>query len=253
MDSGIYCIENLTTHKKYIGQSNNIHERWYHHKSMLKNNTHGNPYLQNAWNKYGENDFVFNVLEYCDANLLDDKEIYYIELYNTLDRQYGYNAREGGNTCVFTEETKQKMSKTHKIKCQDETERKKLQQIAIDSWANDEYREKRCGENHPMYGKHLPKEWRDKISQGNKGKKVIRTQEQVDKWKETYKMNNHKPANRIDLPIECVETGMIFNDVTEAMKYYNASYRHSIMSVCTGVTKSYKGLHFKFAENNNGK
>ena len=52
---GIYCIENIINHKKYIGQSQNVFRRMYNHKNLLRNNKHHNSYLQNSWNKYGEN------------------------------------------------------------------------------------------------------------------------------------------------------------------------------------------------------
>jgi len=43
--SGIYCIENIITNQKYIGQSINIKYRWKKHVSALNSNTHDNSYL----------------------------------------------------------------------------------------------------------------------------------------------------------------------------------------------------------------
>lgn len=77
---GIYCIENIDTHKKYIGQSKNIHKRWALHKWELNNNTHNNDYLQKAWNKYGADHFIFSIVEECDIDKLDELEIYHIKL-----------------------------------------------------------------------------------------------------------------------------------------------------------------------------
>ena len=51
--SGIYCIENIVTGHKYIGQSKNIYRRWKKHINALNMNSHDNSYLQNSWNKYG--------------------------------------------------------------------------------------------------------------------------------------------------------------------------------------------------------
>lgn len=51
---GIYCIENIQTGKKYIGQQVNIRSRWYQHRNELRRGIHCNDYLQKAWNKYGE-------------------------------------------------------------------------------------------------------------------------------------------------------------------------------------------------------
>lgn len=91
--SGIYYIENQINNKKYIGQSNNIKDRWRRHISELNKNKHHNDYLQKSWNKYGENNFVFEIIEYCSIENLDDREQYWIDFYNTMDRGFGYNLK----------------------------------------------------------------------------------------------------------------------------------------------------------------
>ena len=82
-------IKNNINNKSYIGQSINIENRWTHHKSELNNNRHINDYLQNAWNKYGEDNFSFIVIEECKESELNEKEIYYINKYNSMNN--GYN------------------------------------------------------------------------------------------------------------------------------------------------------------------
>ena len=91
---GIYCIENLVNGKKYIGQSNNVYKRWKAHIKELDNNYHCNSYLQKAWNKHGKENFLFNILETCQENELNEKEIYYIDKYSTYNS--GYNLTIGG-------------------------------------------------------------------------------------------------------------------------------------------------------------
>lgn len=111
---GIYCIENLINHKKYIGQSIDIEMRWRGHKSELRRSTHINDYLQNAWNKYGEDNFQFYILEECTTNIMDDRERYYIMLYNTVNRDYGYNLESGGSiNKTLSDYTKRKISENH--------------------------------------------------------------------------------------------------------------------------------------------
>lgn len=72
--SGIYIILNKLNGKKYVGSSKNIYSRWMKHRALLRINKHYNPHLQNAWNKYGENSFLFSVLERCSAEILLEKE-----------------------------------------------------------------------------------------------------------------------------------------------------------------------------------
>ena len=116
---GIYTITNKINNKKYIGQSQNIKVRWKNHKAELRHNHHNNTYLQNSWNKYGEHNFEFKIIEECNIEKLDEKEMYWIEFYNTVDPECGYNLNNGGGSnrgIKFSEETKRKMSEVRKGK-----------------------------------------------------------------------------------------------------------------------------------------
>lgn len=79
---GIYKIQNKISGKLYIGSSYNIRERIINHKSMLRCNKHHSIHLQRAYNKYGINNFIFEILEECDINDLMVKEQYYIDKYD---------------------------------------------------------------------------------------------------------------------------------------------------------------------------
>lgn len=91
---GIYSITCTATKECYIGQSIRIKTRWKEHQSALKCNKHYNYKLQEAYNQYGEINFVYKVLELCSKNELNNKEQYYIKLYNSFNN--GYNLTEGG-------------------------------------------------------------------------------------------------------------------------------------------------------------
>jgi group I intron endonuclease len=110
---GIYKIENITNGKIYIGSSVDIRERWRRHKKDLKKNKHHSEYLQRAWNKYGEQAFLFTVIEYVkDDCLLLEKEQYYINLYDSYHN--GYNANEFSDRHMISAETKKKIGKSSK-------------------------------------------------------------------------------------------------------------------------------------------
>jgi group I intron endonuclease len=96
---GIYCIEHLPSGKKYVGRTNRVKkknkaegmkQRWKEHIYSLQNNRHWCNALQNAWNKYGPEQFCFYVLEAADKNLVE-REAYYIQTLQTMTTQHGYN------------------------------------------------------------------------------------------------------------------------------------------------------------------
>lgn len=93
--TGIYQIRDIINNKSYIGLSINIEKRWLQHKSALNRNKHCNQKLQNAWNKYGAENFEWNVLEQCEYQDCFNKEIEYIQYFNSFED--GYNSTTGGD------------------------------------------------------------------------------------------------------------------------------------------------------------
>lgn len=93
---GIYKIENKINGKVYIGQSVDILRRWREHRySISKADTP----LYRAINKYGLENFTFEVLEECEVNELDIKEVNYIIEYNSFYN--GYNQTSGGDSSTY--------------------------------------------------------------------------------------------------------------------------------------------------------
>lgn len=86
---GIYCIESSTSGKRYVGSSLDIIRRFNEHKQRLNRDVHVNKHLQSAWNLYGESDFFFSVLEFCENADLLDREQWWIDHLDTYHN--GYN------------------------------------------------------------------------------------------------------------------------------------------------------------------
>ena len=76
---GIYSIFNTFNGKKYIGSSKDIYNRLHEHLHNLRAGNSHNKHLQAAWNRYGEENFQFNVLEFCKEEERFNKEQYYID------------------------------------------------------------------------------------------------------------------------------------------------------------------------------
>lgn len=92
---GIYKITNIVNNKCYIGQSNNVEKRIQQHKDMLNNNCH-NAHLQASYNKYGIENFTFELIEECPVSDLCKRERYWISFYRSNESEYGYNLTSGG-------------------------------------------------------------------------------------------------------------------------------------------------------------
>lgn len=95
---GIYKITNKINGKSYIGQSNNIERRFQEHQT--KGCLSRIP-LDVAIQKYGKENFTYEILEKCDTSKLNERETYWIQYYNTISN--GYNCSLGGDQQSFGE------------------------------------------------------------------------------------------------------------------------------------------------------
>jgi hypothetical protein len=99
MTCGIYMYENKTNGHKYIGLSNNIERRHRDHVSASKNpkSKDYNDVIHKAFRKYGLENFELKILEECPESKLKEREIYWIEKYNTYTSREHYNQTPGGD------------------------------------------------------------------------------------------------------------------------------------------------------------
>lgn len=103
---GIYKITDLNNKIFYIGSSVNIYSRWKRHLNQLKNKNHCNFWLQKIYDKYGEKNLLFEVIEEC-ANL-KEKEQYYID---TLNPKININKCSTGGDMISNHPLKKQIRK----------------------------------------------------------------------------------------------------------------------------------------------
>jgi len=99
MKTGVYQIRNLLNSKLYIGSAagQGFNNRWGLHLKQLVENKHHSRHLQRAWNKYGLESFIFEILELCKPSLCLEREQHYLDTVlfaNCNDQRFhelGYN------------------------------------------------------------------------------------------------------------------------------------------------------------------
>lgn len=110
--SGIYCIFNKVSLKTYIGSSKNIYDRLHQHLHKLKRNAHVNKHLQSSFNKYGEDKYIYVILEFCKSEERFIREQYYINLFKP---EYNKSLNVKGNLGIkLSEENKKQISNSLK-------------------------------------------------------------------------------------------------------------------------------------------
>ncbi len=86
----IYLITNKVNGHKYVGQTTQpLNKEWQQH--IHDSNRMSSKLIHRAFRKYGVDKFNIKVVDECDSRLLNEKEQYWIEQYNTYTNQQGYN------------------------------------------------------------------------------------------------------------------------------------------------------------------
>lgn len=110
-ECGIYIYRNRINGKVYVGKSNDLYKRHQDHMRYLMAGTDPCIKLNRAWQKYGADNFEYEVVCYCAEDELNEKEKYYVSLYNSLND--GYNCTAGGDGITgyrHTEEAKRRIA-----------------------------------------------------------------------------------------------------------------------------------------------
>jgi group I intron endonuclease len=205
----IYLITNKIDGKKYIGQTveKDVYERWRAHFKKRTNCR----YLKHAFEKYGKENFKFEIICICFDKDCNTYENEYMKKYNTIVPN-GYNLREAGNHGHQNEETKKKIGdslRLHYSKLTDEQ--------------METFRKIHRVKNTRNIGKKMSDEHKEKMSKCRKDKKKVNC----------YSLENEFIATHESLADAERKTGAAHG---------------SISKCCRGKTKTVKGFIWKYAE-----
>lgn len=224
----IYKITNKINGKVYIGQTvRTLKQRWKDHRSEAKDCKRGRA-IHKAIRKYGVENFTVEQIDVATCQEeLNEKERYWIEFYDSMNRNKGYNLTNGGDSFKMAESVKVKIS---------------------------EFAKTRIGEKNPRYGVPMGLENRLKISAVNK----LRTGEKNSFYGKHHteetkqKMRGKRPSisgakNPNAKKVLCIETGVVYECGVIASKETGVSYS-SLRKCCQGNRKTAGGYHWQYID-----
>lgn len=216
--SVIYEFINNINQKIYIGQTIDYKQRIRTHKFNLNQNK--NTPFYNALKKYGWENFSINIIEECEENQLNEKEVYWIEEKKSLYPS-GYNLLKGGNQAKHNSITKEKISNTRKGIKFSKSHIENLKKSHI--------------------GYLMPEEQKRKISQSNKAKIVS----EETKRKLKYQQPHRREVGKFDIKGNLI---IKYDSIMDASIDLNCS-PGNISECCNGkrkMNKILKGNILKF-------
>lgn len=236
----IYLLTNKVNRKVYVGQT------WMTCEERMGrngNNYCGSSYLYSAIQKHGYENFQYEILAECiDQSVADWLESYCIDYYDSMNRDVGYNLKEGGSAGKHCEATKLKISETmkNKIWSSEALEARsrwgkcwkgKARGPHTEEWkeANSKMMiERHAAQGHPMLGKHHSDEAKAKISAAGIGRVI--SQETIDKRDASRKRDIEKEKEIIKAYQEDILTTDQMEEKYGVLRsgIYRILFRHNI-------------------------
>lgn len=167
---GIYKITSPSG-KVYIGQSADIFQRWRAHESEFKNQNKTTN-LHNSFSEHGFENHIFEVVKPCEKFELDELERYYQEEYleNSLNMLL---TKTNNSPAKHSEETRVKMSESHKGIIFSEEHRKQISKVRLGMTFSEEHR-KNMSESRK--GKVTSEETKQKMRESHARRKLNKKQ-----------------------------------------------------------------------------
>ena len=220
VDTKKYCVYSHTNKingKVYVGQTCDKDKRFYDgkYKSCIL--------FYRALQKYGglKNGFITTILEDgLTKEEADEKEVFYINKYQSIKPEFGYNICEGGSG---------------------------VRNKHTDEW-KENHSKRMSGANNPNYGKHWDENHKKILSDKRKGKTRQREQWEKDKIKQTHQ--NMKHYN--DKCVRCITTNEIFQSQRECARVLTERTGmkfkgFEIGKVCKGEYSQTHGYTFEYS------
>lgn len=199
-------------------------------------------------NKYGIDNFLFEIIEECNQEMMEERERFWIKELNTQEPN-GYNITPGGKKLSgednpfyghsHSEETRQLLSKKHKGRIASEEEREMRRKI-------------NSGKRNPFYGKHHTDATKEKIKQSNIAsgnyEKLSQRMKESNPNKEGYYFA--KQVMMLDSNHEVINvfaSGREAGDFIKEKRLSEAQHPgNSICDVCRGLQKTAFGFYWKY-------
>lgn len=207
----VYKATNKINNKVYIGITTKTLE--HRMKIHLRDSKNKDTYFYRAIRKYGFDNFTWEIIDTASTvKELEEKEKYYISIYNSFDnKELGYNTQSGGHN-LYKITNEERMNRSVRVR----------------------------GENNPMYGK--PGTWLNKkFSEAHK----LHISNALKGMKKDYMRGGNNPSAR---SVINMTTGEIFDTVLSAAESVGANY-NSITKTLKKEEKIFKGCYWEYLDN----
>ena len=242
----IYKATNIINNKVYIGQT--IHTLNHRKRQHERSYSYGKNYLfPRAINKYGKENFKWEVIYVAkDIDELNEKENYYIKLYDSTNPNKGYNLKSGGENSFLHESVKEKISNSQKGKLNHmygktgelNKTSKRVKNITTGEVFGSVME---CARKLKLNNSHVSAVCRGK--RGSTNKMIFRyldEDENIIEPDDKVGKKNKKVLN--------IDTGEIFESAVEAEKYHYGKKSGNISKVCNGSHKLFAGYRWKYID-----
>lgn len=239
---GIYTITNLVNGKMYVGFSRDFAWRKRMHIIYLNLGEHKNSHLQSAWNKYGKENFEFEIIEECEKELLSAMEHYWATILRVHEDEYGYNIKPTHpyGRYSHSKETVVKIQATRRRTAEkrgywfSEKDKAKMSKSSLGKKMSEEAVEKN---RQNQLGKKKSKETRLKMS--NVHKKIAQT----EMCKSQYKKVSERTSKPIIVKNMKNKIILEYASKKECLEDLNISYT-LLAALLSKNGKTYKNMKF---------